>query len=67
MEMVEVFNTFLTSVLMSKTDLQESQCLETGEKVSSQDDLLLVEENWVKKLLNKLDIQMSMESDGMQL
>lgn len=65
--MVEVFNTFLTSVLMSKTDLQESQGLETGEKVSSQDDLLLVEEDWVKKLLNKLDIQMSMESNGMQL
>ena len=64
MEMVEVLNAFFTPVLMCKTDLQESQAPETCEKVWSHDGLLLVEEDRIKKHLNKLDIQMSMGSDG---
>ena len=65
MEMVKVLNAFFTPVLMSKTVLQESQAPETCEKVRSNGDLLLVEDAHIKKHLNKLDIQMSMESDGM--
>ncbi|GAB0208607.1 mitochondrial enolase superfamily member 1 [Grus japonensis] len=56
---------FFASVLTAKASPQESQTLEAGEKVLRKEDLPLVEEDWVREHLGKLDIHKSMGPDGM--
>ncbi|GAB0181731.1 mitochondrial enolase superfamily member 1 [Grus japonensis] len=46
---------------------QESQILEVTEKVLQKEDLPLVEEDWIREHLGKLDTHKSMGPDGMHL
>ncbi|GAB0177726.1 target of Nesh-SH3 [Grus japonensis] len=64
-EEAELLNAFFTSVFTAKTDPQESQTLRVREKVSSKEDFPLVEEDWVRDHLGKLDTHKSMGPDGM--
>lgn len=57
---VKVFNAFFTSILTSKTGLQDSQVSETSEKVWSKENSPPVEENQVREYLNKLNRHKSM-------
>lgn len=50
----EILNAFFTSVVTSKTNLQESQAPETRRKVWSKEDVTLVGENRVRESLSKL-------------
>lgn len=58
-------NAFFTSVLTSKTGLQKSQVLMTTEKIWSEEDLPLEEEDQIREYLNKLDLCMSMDPTEM--
>ncbi|GAB0206764.1 mitochondrial enolase superfamily member 1 [Grus japonensis] len=64
-EKAELLNAFFVSVFTAKVDPQESQTLEVGEKVWRKEDLPLVEEDWVREHLGKVDIHKSMGPDGM--
>jgi len=61
----EVLNAFFTSDFSSKTSLQESQVLETREKVWSKEGIPLVEEDQFREHISKLDTHKSMGPDGM--
>lgn len=50
----EILNAFFTSVVTSKTNLQESQAPETRRKVWSKEDVTLVGEDRVRECLSKL-------------
>jgi len=59
---VELLNAFFASVF---TGPQASQSLEVREKAREKEDLPLVEEDWVRDHLSKLDTHKSMSLDGM--
>ncbi|GAB0183198.1 mitochondrial enolase superfamily member 1 [Grus japonensis] len=64
-EKVELLNAFFALVFTAKAGPQESQILEVGEKVWRKKDFPLVEEDWVREHLGKLDTHKSMGPDGM--
>ncbi|GAB0187639.1 mitochondrial enolase superfamily member 1 [Grus japonensis] len=64
-EKAELLNAFFALIFTAKTSPQESQTLEVGEKVWRKEDLPLVEEDWVREHLGKLDIHKSMGPDAM--
>ncbi|GAB0208054.1 mitochondrial enolase superfamily member 1 [Grus japonensis] len=64
-EKAELLNAAFVSVFTAKTGPQESQTLKVGEKVWRKEDLPLVEEDWVRDHLGKLDIHKSMDHNGM--
>lgn len=55
-EKAKVLNTFLASVFTTKSGFQESQVAETRRKSWSEEDVPLVEEDWVREYLSKLDV-----------
>ncbi|GAB0208703.1 mitochondrial enolase superfamily member 1 [Grus japonensis] len=57
-EKAELLNAAFASVFTAKASPQESQTLEVGEKVWRKEDLPLVEEDWVRDHLGKLDKSM---------
>ncbi|GAB0209109.1 mitochondrial enolase superfamily member 1 [Grus japonensis] len=64
-EKAELLNATFASLFTAKVGPQETQTLEVGQKVLRKEDLPLVEEDWVREHLGKLDIHKSMGPDGM--
>ncbi|KAJ7418157.1 hypothetical protein BTVI_30465 [Pitangus sulphuratus] len=64
-EKVELLNTFFASVFTAKARPQESQTLETREKVWRKEDFHLVEKNQVKDNSDKFDTHKVMGPDRM--
>ncbi|GAB0184184.1 hypothetical protein GRJ2_000884000 [Grus japonensis] len=64
-EKAELLNAAFASVFTAKVGHQETQSLEAGEKVLQKEDVPLVEEDWVREHLGKLNIHQSMGPDGM--
>ncbi|GAB0209948.1 mitochondrial enolase superfamily member 1 [Grus japonensis] len=64
-EKAELLNAFFASVFTAKASPQETQTLDVGEKVQKKEDLPLVEEDWVREHLGKLDTHKCMDPDGM--
>jgi len=64
-EKAELLNAFFASVFTAKAGPQASQSLKVREEACRKDDLHLVEEDWVRGDLSKLDIHKSMGPDGM--
>ena len=60
----ELPNAFFASVFTAKAGLQESQPPEEREKIWRKEDFPLVEEDWVRDHLGKLDPHRSMGPDG---
>ncbi|GAB0206434.1 mitochondrial enolase superfamily member 1 [Grus japonensis] len=65
-EKAELPNAAFASVFTAKVAPEETQTLEVGEKVLQKEDLPLVEEDWVREHLGKVDMHKSMGPDGMQ-
>ncbi|GAB0207177.1 mitochondrial enolase superfamily member 1 [Grus japonensis] len=65
-EKAELLNAAFASVFTAKVAPEETQTLEVGEKVLQKEDLPLVEEDWVREHLGKVDMHKSMGPDGMQ-
>lgn len=60
---VEVLNPFFTLVFTGKTDIPLFQALEASRTFWSKKDILLVKEDHIRELLNKLDIYKCMQPD----
>lgn len=61
-----LLNAFFTLVFSGKTNAHESQVSEASGKVWSKEYFLLMEEDHVMELLNKLNLHKLMELDGIQ-
>lgn len=64
-EKLEVLNAFFTSVFAVEASPPEYLTQETREKVWTEEDFPLVEENQIRDHLGKLDIHKSRGPDGM--
>jgi len=64
-EQAELLNVFFASVFIAKASPQASQALEAREKAGRKEDLPLVEEDWVRDHLSKLNTHKSMGPNGM--
>ncbi|GAB0209097.1 hypothetical protein GRJ2_003375400 [Grus japonensis] len=64
-EKAELLNAAFASLFTAKVGPQETQTLEVGQKILRKEDPPLVEEDWVREHLGKLDIHKSMGPDGM--
>jgi len=64
-EKAELLNAFFAAVFSAKAGPQESQALEVREEACREDDLPLVEEDWVRDHLSNLEAHKSMGPDGM--
>jgi len=64
-EEMELLNAFFASVFSAKAGPQAPQSVEVREKAWRKDDLPLVEEDWVRDHLSKLDTHKSMGPNGM--
>lgn len=65
MEKAEVLKPFFILVFIGKTCPHQSDVPESGGKVQSKEDVLLVEEGQVQEHLQKLDMHKSMVADRM--
>jgi len=63
-EKAELLNSFFASVFTSNAGPQPSQSLKVREKAWRKEELPLVEEDWVKDHLSKLDTHKSMGPHG---
>ena len=66
-EKAELLNAFFVSVYNARDSPEESRTPEAPEEVGIKEEFALVGEGWVKDRLSKLDIQKSMDPDGMHL
>jgi len=57
---VDLLNAFFVSVFAAKAGPQESQALKVREKSWRKEDLPLVEEDWIRGHLSKLDTHKTM-------
>jgi len=64
-EKAELLNAFFASVFTAKAGPQASQSLKIREKVWRKEYLTLIEEDWVRDSLSKLDTHKYMGPDGM--
>lgn len=64
-EKVELLKAAFASVSTAKTGPQEPQSLEIKQKVWEKEDSPLVEEDWIRNHLGKLDAHKSLGPDGM--
>jgi len=64
-EKAELLNAFFASVFTTKAGPQASHSLEEREEAWRKEDLLLVERDWVREHLSKLDTQKFMDPNGM--